>query len=377
MSRILHNKKLRLNRRGFSSIVGAIFALIAIASLTTAMFVWSLNTNTSYNNALRVSNQADLDRTNEQALANVSATPFNSYKAVSVNGTLENVGSLVVTLNTLWVVDTTSGKFNSSTSPLNLTLKPGNTTILNGPTAITIPLTTNASDNLICWFVSTRGNVISQRSLVLATVGNATINNLYQTVNNVTTTGNFTVNGNTTVYNIGGGSTTYSNVSQGIGLIAFDFKGFSHIDLGSQPSTNNYLLSNFIKTYTLSQSHFIVMHVTLTNFDPQEQLMYINPGSAIYYVGSHSGTTKYNSWGLLNVTGSSSTGWYLNDATQNPYPASYVLPYGVPVDIFFGGVGNTGGGVDPNVYPLNIMVYGKLGTNDYGQNVPFVAAYIS
>lgn len=373
----MHNKKLKLNKRGFSSIVGAIFALIAIASLTTAMFVWSLNTNTSYNNALRVSNQADLDRTNEQALANVSATPINSYKTVSVNGTLENVGSLVVTLNTLWVVDTTTGKFNSSTSPLNLTLKPGNTTILNGPTAIAVPLTTNYGDNLICWFVSTRGNVISQRSLVLATVGNATINNIYQTVNNVTTTGNFTVNGNTTVYNIGGGSTTYSNVSQGIGLIAFDFKAFSHMDFSSAPSTNNVPLSNLVKTYTLPQNRFTVLHVVLTNFDPTEQLMYINPGSAIYYVGSHSGTTKYNSWGLVNVTGSSSTGWNLNAAAINPYPASYVLPFGVPVDVFFGGVGNTGGGVDSNVYPLNIMVYGKLGTNDYGQNVPFVAAYIS
>ncbi len=345
--------------------MGAIFALIAIASLTTAMFVWAINQNTAYTNALRITNQADLDRMNEQALANVTASPNTSYNAVTVSGTLENAGSLAVTLNTLWVVDTTTNNYNA-TSPLNLTLKSGNTTNLSGLTALTVPLTTNPGDNLLCWFVSSRGNVISERSLVLATIGNANVTNYYA--------GN-----QTTIYNAGGNDTTYAMVAQGIGLIAFDFKGFSHMDFGSQPTTNNVPLNNMVKTYTLSQSHYVVLHVTLTNYDPAQSMMYINPGSAIYYVGQGfgQGATKYNTWRLVNVTGSNSTGYYLNDGVGIAPPASYPLPYGVPVDVFFGGLGNVGGTVAPNVYPLNIMVYGKLGTNDYGQNVPFVSAYIS
>jgi hypothetical protein len=373
-------KKLALNKRGFSSIVGAIFAILAIISLTSGIFVWSINQNTVYNNTVRQSTQLDIDRLNEKALANVTAYYVND-NYVKVNGTLQNVGSLTVTLNTLWVVDSNTNEFYS-TSPLNLTLKAGSTTTLTGPTALMVPLLNKENHTRICWFVSSRGNIISQYSLVLASIENANVTNIIQTGNFTNTipgnTTSISQSGNITNINtVGGSSTTYANVSQGIGLIAFDFKGFSHQDIESQPSTNNYLLSGLVKTYQLSQSHYMVLHVTLTNFDPTQKTMYINPGSAIYYVGSHSGTTKYNTWNLVNVTGSNSTGWYLNDATQNPFAVSYVLPYMVPVDVFFAGVGNSGGSVDQNVYPLNIMVFGKLGTDAYGQNVPFVAAYIT
>lgn len=35
-----------------------------------------------------------------------------------------------------------------------------------------------------------------------------------------------------------------------------------------------------------------------------------------------------------------------------------------------------GGSIDKRrVYPLNILVHGKLGSEDYGQNVPFVTLY--
>ena len=74
----------------------------------------------------------------------------------------------------------------------------------------------------------------------------------------------------------------------------------------------------------------------------------------------------------MNVTGSEAAGYKLNPAT----PAQYDLPYETPVDVFFAGTGNDGGSINTGrVYPLNILVYGKLGTADYGQNVPFVTLY--
>jgi UDP-3-O-[3-hydroxymyristoyl] glucosamine N-acyltransferase len=39
-------------------------------------------------------------------------------------------------------------------------------------------------------------------------------------------------------------------------------------------------------------------------------------------LGSHSGTVKYNTWGLVNVTGNAATGYFLNTL----YSAQYVLP---------------------------------------------------
>ena len=360
-------KKLASNKRGFSSIVGAIFAVLIIFSLTSTVFVWSLDQNNKYNKAVSQSTQSDIDRLNEKALANVTAYYVNNTY-VTVNGTLQNSGSLIVKLNTLWVVDSTNNY--TSISPQNITLKAGTTMNLTGPTALTVPLTNNKNDTRICWFVSSRGNIISQYSLVLATIQNQNITTVYQTVNNVTTSGNFTADGNvTTVYNVGGVSTTYSNVSQGIGLLAFDFKGFSHQDFESAPSSPNNHLNNLKKTYVISQNNYTVFHVTLTNYDPNQKNMYLNGSSGIYVIGMHSQTMMYAWWKAVNVTGNTQSDFTVNPGSTD---ITYVLPYGQPQEVFFAG-SQSGKAVDPGIYPLNIMVFGKLGTDDYGQNVPFVA----
>jgi hypothetical protein len=100
--------------------------------------------------------------------------------------------------------------------------------------------------------------------------------------------------------------------------------------------------------------------------------MLINITSAVYVIGSHSGTVKYNTWNLVNVTGDNATGYRLNPTLT----AQYVLPPLTPVDVFFAGTGTDGGSIDSGrIYPLNILVYGKLGGEDYGQNVPWVTLY--
>ena len=355
-------KKLALNKKGFSSIVGAIFAVLVILSMTTAVFVWSVNQNTNYNNAVRQTTQADLDRLNEKALANVTATRINNT-AVTVNGILENIGSLPVTINTLWVSDATFNQFNS-TSPLNIILNAGSMKTLSGSTALNISLTNNPTDKLVCWFVSSRGNIISQYSLVLASLGTTNVTNNYLI-------GNFTNNGNVSnVYNVGGTSTTYANVSQGIGLIAFDFKGFSHQDFSSQTSAP---LNNLQKSYVIYSGKYTVFHVSLTNFDPSQAIMSLNVSSAIYVIVTQGAAVKYGWWTAVNVTGTSQSGYTVNPSNTN---VNYMLNYSVPTDVFFAGSPGFSGGFVSGVYPLNIMVFGKLGTNDYGQNVPFVAVNI-
>jgi archaellum component FlaF (FlaF/FlaG flagellin family) len=361
-------KKLALNKKGFSSIVGAIFAVLVILSLTTAVFVWSVNQNTNYNNAVRQTTQSDLDRLNEKALADVTAHYVNDTY-VTVNGTLQNLGSLAVTVNTLWVVDSTTNQFNS-TSPLNITLKAGNTTTLAGLTALKIPLTSNPTHKLLCWFVSSRGNIISQYSLVLASLGNTNVTNNYQDIYQV---GNFTNNGTVTnVYNVGGSSTTYANVSQGIGLLAFDFKGFSSRDYGSTQPQNHTLLGTLTKSYLLHQDNYVVFHIILTNFDPAQQNMIINgtstSGSAIYVLAGQGNTVKFGFWYLVSVTNENGNLYINRDVDK----VEYILEYGIPKDVYFYGRPNIPS-LSPQVYPLNIMAFGKLGTGEYGQNVPFVS----
>jgi hypothetical protein len=341
------NKKLRKftsNSKGFSSIIGAVFAVLAMISLVSTVFLWSLSQNTQYNDAVRQSNLADLDRSNERILTNVTCYG-NPYDSVLVKGTLENYGSLSVQIVSLWVVNANNTKYNYT--PLDIVLAPGNTTTINE--SVTLP--NSEGHSLSCWFVSERGNTISEKSMNI-------INNYSESSN-----------------------TTYAAVAGGIGLIGFDFKGFRHYDVVAPEAgwipDDNYpvgTLDGFLKTYHIKPfPQYTIFHVVLTNYDPGEETMYLESNSAIYVIGSHSGTVKYHTWNVINVTGNETTGYSLNPSIT----ANYSLPYETPVHVFFAGE-NPKAGADIDigrVYPLNILVHGKLGIEDYGQNVPFVTLY--
>jgi len=341
-------KRLTSNSKGFSSIVGAVFAALIMISLVATVFVWSLSENTSYNNSVRQTNQADSDRVAERIIANVTSMRLDA-NSVSINGTLENQGPLSAQIITAWVTNIDQKTYAHRDS-LGITLKSGNVTYLSGPTAITVPLASSSNGNFSCWFISGRGNIIHINPLF----GSATVN----------------INYSYPEYS------TISNVSMGIGIIGYDFKAFFHYDTNSSSVPgNNYnlgYLANWSKTFTVAQGQYTIFHVTLTNYDPSKATMKILLPSAIYVIGSHSGTVMYNTWRAVNVTGSEATGWRLNPGNS----VEYNLPWQTPVEVFFAGLGLDGGSIDSgSVYPLNILVYGKLGAEDYGQNVPFVTLY--
>jgi hypothetical protein len=340
-------KRLTHKSKGFSSIVGAVFAALIMISLIATVFVWSLSENTRYNNTVRQANQADSDRQSEKVVANVTARRVDDNN-VAVNGTLQNEGPLSVEILTLWVQNTNRTTYAYKDS-LGITLKSGSVTYLSG-SMTTVLLANSLGDNLDCWFISGRGSIIHINPLF----GNLNLN----------------INYSYPEYS------TISNVSMGIGIIGFDFKQFFHFDTNSSSTpANNYnlgKLADWSKTYATTQGQYTIFHVTLTSYDPTLKTMYVYLPSAIYVIGSHSGTVKFDTWKLVNVTGDPTTGLRLNPT----YSAQYVLPHETPVDVYFAGTGLDGGAIDSGyIYPLNIMVFGKLGTSDYGQNVPFVTLY--
>jgi len=344
-------RRLTHNSKGFSSIVGAVFSVLIMISLISAVFVWSLSENTRYNNTVRQTNQADSDRSNEQIVANVTIRGSLDGNSVYVNGTLQNKGPLSAQITTLWVQNLNKTTYAHKDS-LGITLKSGSVTYLSDSTT-SISLTNSIGDNLDCWFISGRGNIIHINPLFGA-----------QTLN---------INYSYPEYS------TISNVSMGIGIIGFDFKAFVHYDYNSSntPPDPYFLgkLSTWSSSYITEQGLYTIFHVTLTNYDPAGHTMYVNFGSAMYVLGGASGTVKYGFWDLVNVTGDATTGFTLHPTR----PATYVLPHETPVDVFFAGLGKAhvgGSSIDTGwVYPLSIMVYGKLGTTDYAQNVPFVDLY--
>ena len=340
-------KKITLNKKGFSSIVGAIFAIIAILFITSATFIWSTNQNTMYNNSVRQVAQSDIDRLNENVAANVTATSYNGT-AVAIRGILQNLGSLPATINTAWVVDSSDTSVFGSSSTLGLNLKPGNITTLNGETTVYVNLPAHdILDSYNCWFITSRGNSVSQYSLIFAT-------------------GETNVNLNVT-NNIDGGSTLFSNVSQGIGLIGFDFKEFSKVSKATDFVDNTEPLT-FTSDYSLRTNQYVIFHAILTNYDPDEADYVINGTSSCYMLFSQFGTVKFTSFRLVSVTNVGGS-LYVNKAVANP---TVTLAAGQPTDVYF--YGRVDNNIAPlGVYPLNIMVMGKLGYVDYSQNVPFVS----
>ena len=338
------------NSKGFSSIVGAVFSVLIMISLISAVFVWSLSENTRYNNTVRQTNQADSDRSNEQIVANVTIRGSLDGNSVYVNGTLQNKGPLSAQITTLWVQNLNKTTYAHKDS-LGITLKSGSVTYLSDSTT-SISLANSIGDNLDCWFISGRGNIIHINPLFGA-----------QTLN---------INYSYPEYS------TISNVSMGIGIIGFDFKQFWHFDYNSTSTPpNNYnlgKLASWSNTYVITQGQYTIFHVTLTSYDPTGKTMCVLPPSSIYVIGSHSGTVKFLTYDLVNVTGNDATGFRINPT----YPVNYTLPHETPVDVFFGdtGLDFSAQMLDHGtIYPLNIMVFGKLGADDYGQNVPFVTLY--
>jgi len=306
----------------------------------STVFVWSLSQNTLYNNTVTQTRQADLDRANEKIVADVNVSRVDDYN-VALNGNLSNNGPLSVQIVTLWVLDANKKTyFNKS---LSITLKPGNVTTLSDP-AYNIPLANSGGDLLSYWFITARGNTISEHQ-------------------------GTTINYNTEITNPpGSNSANYSMVSQGIGSVAMNFSQFWHCDFALKPADGTLLPPRNSLNYTVSETNYTIFHVELADYDPLGEDITLNQYSTIYVIGPHSGTVMWGFWNLVNVTGG------------KIYPSlsgfKVTLPLGVQTDLYFAG-SLPSKTIDPgNVYPLNILLYGTKGTSDYGQNIPFVSVYL-
>lgn len=103
----------------------------------------------------------------------------------------------------------------------------------------------------------------------------------------------------------------------------------------------------------------------LTDLDPLGENIVLNGNSSIYIIGQHASTVKYATWDLVNVTDHKI---YPNSGVQ------YNLQFGVPTELYFS---NTISSIDTGyLYPLNILLSGMKGNNDYGQNIPFVSIFL-
>jgi archaellum component FlaF (FlaF/FlaG flagellin family) len=329
------------NRRGFSSIVGAIFAVLIMFSLISTVFVWSLSQNAIYNNAMAQNRQLDLDRSNEKITANVTCLRVDS-NTVTINGTLKNNGPLAVQIVTAWATDLTLATYAYNSS-LYIALKPGTAaTLLFGTNATLINIDNSPNDTLGCWFITARGNTVSQESS-------------YTTI----------------VNNYGGfGNTTWASVAQGIGAFSFDFTSFKYYNV-TVGVPDRFTYSTGKNTYTVPWGGYIAYSFNLTNLYPNGQDIVLDGRSEMWsYFPSSPGQANGPLWYISNVD--------LTAGTISPTYSPITLPFNVTTEVFFARQTNSWDNQQKNqLGAINLLMYGKFGTGpaayEYAQNIPFVA----
>ena len=259
---------------------------------------------------------------------------------------LKNEGPLSVEIVSLWVIDATMNKHNFSSS-LNINLKPGNITYLQGSKAINVTIVGSAPlHQFSSWFVTARGNVVpSERE----------------------------------------GGIIVAQVSAGIGSVSMDFASFIYYNVTKVGQS--YILENYTnggEGYTVSFAKDIAFKVCLSNFDQNKREIKLFSGSMLWMLFPVQATQPRSIW------------WYIVNVYDNGTIAStyttITLTYGAPTWVFFASANDISSpsfnpspsgisGVSsiklPSPAAVNLMLVGRIGASTYGQNVPFVSIYVN
>jgi len=334
-------RKLISDSKGFSSIVGAVFAALVMISLISTAFVWSLSQNTLYNNTVTQTRQADLDRSNEKTVVlNTTYTPYNNSN-VNVYAQIQDIGSSSINFTTVWlyVSNITAWTNYNFISLANASVQSGSTFTLNVNLTVT-GVKSNSTYSFSSWLITARGNTVALQRTVVYT-------------NNI----------------------IVSQTTQGIGALMMDFQNFTYYNI-----TGNNKLTPFPNGgsgYVVkSGSGNIAFRVILTDLDLLGRDINLSSNSVFFSIFPTSPQQVRGSfWYIVNVDGSGNVA-----STYTPI----ILPYNVPVAVYFASdhaivSGNPFAGSSPvftGTSPVNLALIGQLGSSTFGQNIPFVSILI-
>ena len=314
-------RKLIANTKGFSSVIGATFMVLVMLVLATSIFLQTLlPQNTEYFQSVKEKNQLEVDRLNEKLSAE-NVTYTGSGGKISIEVDVRNACPLFVNLTTLWVFDANVGNYGINDT-LNIGLKPGETLSLRGSKAINVIINgSDASHIFNSWFITARGNAVPLKENIIV-----------------------------------------AQVAEGIGSIAMDLKQFKYYIVpnnndGTDISTPHY-------SFTLDGSKYTLLCVTLINLDLSHQSINLTKDSYVWAVTPFAQTLKSEVWSIRKVVN--------NKLATFDFQ---ILEYGKPTLVYFGATQASRS--QGNVVPLFILLFGKIGGTDYGQNVPFIAIRVT
>jgi len=291
--------------------------MLIIFMVSTNVLLWTFSQNAIYTQAAKDENQKSADRLNENIVAS-GGNYSVSGDEVTVKTTLTNAGSVAVQIMNLWVFDTYPTNQRYTNKSLNLNLNPGEVLELRGFSSLTVTIPgANASHGFVSWFVTARGNTIP-----LETASGIII----------------------------------AELAQGIGSISMEFKIRHYI-------VEDGVLGPAEFDFTIPAGETTVFGITLTNLDESKMDINLTGHSCVWLIVPGTSASAY--WSIAKVV----------DGTLSPPFDFQVLEYGKPTLLFFGGT-DPPNSLQGRIAAVNILLYGKIGPNDYGQNIPFAAVYV-
>jgi len=332
-----------MNKRGFSSIVGALFMVLIVWSLASAYFFFTLSQNTNYNAAIRQKNQFDLDRLSEVVqISHAAFSADNGYVNVEVR--IKNSGPNTANLTAIWVKVIKGGVTNYNSLPINLTVRSGE----SFAQSFTVPVggVTPGGNSFASWFITSRGNTVVAQ---LPSVENIIV----------------------------------ASTTQGIGALAMDFQNFTAYRIVKQGSSWYLNFSSGISAYNIKQSNApLAFCVNFTNMDyPKARDLKLNKNSELFSIfPSTGGNYKAVTWYIANVD--QNTGMIQTSFTnQSLYWNTPTMVYFVTRETVSGSPFDAKSFVsDSDMFlgtaPVNLALTGTIGSSPFGQNIPFVSLNI-
>lgn len=303
--------------KGVSTVIGTVFLILIILMVSTNVILWTFSQDAQYTQAVQEENQKSVDRLSENVIATGANYSVPGIDDVTVTVTLTNTGSTAVQIINLWVFDTDLKRYANQSMSLNLF--PGDVEYLvGGSSPVVIIPGANASHTFVSWFVTGRGNTISLESSIEDFV--------------------------------------LAELAQGIGSISMDFPTFRYYEV--QPGN---VLGPEQYAFNIPGSSESVFGIYLTNLDKRRENINLTSHSCVWLIIPGSATSS--SWPIAKVED--------NTLVEFDY---LILEYGRRTLIYFGG--NVPSNLKNNIAAVNILLYGTIGSTDYGQNLPFIALYI-
>ncbi|MCL5876522.1 MAG: hypothetical protein M1540_01760 [Candidatus Bathyarchaeota archaeon] len=336
-------QKFRSNRKGVSSIIGAVFLILIVGTLASSYFFFTLSQNTLYNDAVKQTNQLEIRRNAESLQALNTTYKILVENNLTIDVKMQNIGPMDVTLINLWahVIENPggSGLDAANYTPVNITLKGGQT--LQQEFNVTLAgLSPARSYAFSAWFITSLGNIMTLKQVNTEEI-------------------------------------VVSQTTQGIGSLAMDFQDFRCFTVNNRQLVN-YPFGSSGYVVTTGAGSPIAFKVVLTNLNYQTKADIILSADSVFFsiFPTTAQQVRGSYWYIVNVDA--------QGLISNSF-SNITLRYNVPTAVYFASATAIKGTAlfsssSPGysgTSPINLALIGSKDGQPFGQNVPFVSVYVS